>query len=100
MPSDAAHGAVAAAKRAERRLREVPNVVLGGQPIGECPGCGERFDYGAHTAAEINNMDPCPGCGSREWFKWGYRYNGEELRKDEAWDRYDAPPSVEGDDAE
>jgi len=95
MPSDPANEAAAAARRAERRLRNTPNAVLGGQPIGECP-CGGRFDYGT-PSADVENLDPCPGCGSREWYKWGYRYNGEEIRRDQAWDRYDAPPSASAD---
>lgn len=97
MTDDPATEAAAAARRAQRMQEEIPNVVKGGQPIGECPNCGERFDYGAHTGANVSNMDPCPSCGSRDWYKWGYRYNGEEIRRDRAWDRYDAPPSAEGD---
>lgn len=90
--SDPEQAAAYAARQAERRNKKIPNVVRGGQPIGECPGCGQRFDYGAHTGADVSNMDPCPGCGSRDWHKWGYRYNGEEIRRDQAWDKWDAPP--------
>jgi len=89
--------AAAAARDAERQQQEIPNRVLAGQPIGEC-SCGERFDYGANTGADVCNMDPCPGCGSREWHKWGYRYNSEEIRRDRAWDKYDVPHSVQSDD--
>jgi len=54
---DPANEAAAAAREAERRNAEIPNAVMAGQPIGECPGCGERFDYGAHTGADVSNMD-------------------------------------------
>lgn len=97
MVSDADVQAAAAARRAKKATDKMPNAVLGGQPIGECH-CGERFDYGPSPGADVSNMDPCPGCGSREWYKWGYRYDGEEIRRDKAWDRYDAPPSVQSDD--
>lgn len=93
--SNPAKEAAAAARRAKRRYAKVPNAVRGGQPIGECPGCGERFDYGNPTD-NVSNLDPCPGCGSRDWHKWGYRYNGEDIRRDEAWDRYDTPPGCDG----
>jgi hypothetical protein len=89
---DPAEAAANAARAAERRLRQVPDIVLGGQSIGECPDCGARFDYGT-PATDIRNLDLCPDCGSIEWYKWGYRYDGEEIRRDEAWDRYSEPDS-------
>lgn len=93
--SDPANEAAAATRRAKRRNADIPNVARAGQPIGECPLCGHRFDYNRGT--DIHNLDRCPQCGSDDWHKWGYRYNGEEIRRDEAWDRYDAPPSVQTD---
>lgn len=93
-----AQEAAAAARRAKKQNEVIPNTVRGGQPIGECPDCGTRFDYGSHAGDAPSNMDPCPNCGSRDWYKWGYRHHGEEIRRDKAWDRYDAPPSVDRDD--
>lgn len=86
--------AAAAARRAKRRLDKIPNTVLNGHAIGECPECGARFEYG-DPGDDIQNLDPCPGCGHRRWYKWGYRYGDREIRRDEAWDRYDAPPTDE-----
>lgn len=82
-PSAEEAEAAAAARRAERTRRKTPNCVLGGQPIGECVDCGARFDYGRGTDVAI--MDPCPECEARDWEVWGYRYNGEEVPHDEAW---------------
>lgn len=94
--NDADVQAAHAARRAERRLEEVPNTVLNGHRIGECADCGERFEYGG-VGDDVQNLDPCPGCGNRRWHKWGYRYGDREVRRDEAWDRYDAPPTAGGD---
>lgn len=88
------NGAAAAARRAERQMKKVPNAVRNGQPIGECPDCGHRFDYSRGT--DVHNLDKCPRCGSDDWYKWGYRHHGDEIRRDDAWDRYGAPPGVSG----
>jgi len=93
--SDADAQAAAAARRAKRQASKIPNVVRAGQPIGECPDCDHRFDYSRGT--DVHNLDRCPRCGSDDWYKWGYRYDDEETRRDKAWDRYDAPPSVQSD---
>lgn len=95
---DPAADAARAAREAEKKLEDMPPAVLHGQSIGECPDCGTYFDYG--NPGQPGNLDPCPACGSRDWYKWGYRYNGDEYRRDEAWDRYDAPPSVRDDEDE
>ena len=95
MTDDPARDAAAAARRAKRRNADIPNAVMAGQPIGECPSCESRFDYARGT--DVHNLDKCPRCGSDDWHKWGYRYNGEEIRRDEACDRYDAPPTVQTD---
>lgn len=76
-----------AVRRANRQTEKIPNVVLGGQPIGKCSACGSRFDYGRGT--DTIGLDPCPECGSRDWHKWGYRYAGDEI-----------PSSQIGDDQE
>lgn len=93
---DPANEAAAAAREAKRRNADIPNTVMAGRAIGECPDCGERFDYGSPTT-DVSNLDPCPSCGARDWHKWGYRYNGQEIRRDKAWDKYDKPPSVKAD---
>jgi predicted nucleic acid-binding Zn-ribbon protein len=93
--SDPANQASAAARRAKHRNESIPNVVRAGQPIGHCPDCDSRFDYSRGT--DVHNLDKCPRCGSDDWYKWGYRYNGDEIRRDQAWDRYDPPPSVRTD---
>ncbi|MFB6071126.1 MAG: hypothetical protein ABEJ76_08895 [Halanaeroarchaeum sp.] len=96
MASDEDAQAAAAARRAERMFGDMPNAVKAGQPIGECPDCGSRFDYRGDT--DRQNLDPCPECASQNWHKWGYRFHGEEIRRDEAWDEYDAPPEVDDDE--
>lgn len=91
---EATMDAVVAAREAEKRLEDVPNAVRAGTRIGECPDCEARFDYGVGTDGPVG-LEPCPECGARRWYKWGYRFHGEELRKDEAWDQFDAPGPVE-----
>jgi len=85
-----------ATRRAKRLLEEILETVLHGQPIGECPDCGTRFEYSLPTT-EASDLIPCPNCGSNRWYKWGYRHDGAEVRRDYAWDRYDAPPPINRD---
>jgi len=91
VPSDEEHQAAAAARRAERRNREIPNVALRCHSIGACPDCGARFNYN-RPGDEVLATDPCPDCTSTRWHNWGYRYNGEEIRRDKAWDEKSPPP--------
>jgi len=88
---DPAADAAVAARNAERKNRDIPNVVLGGQPIGECSDCGARFDYN-NPDDDVHGLDDCPKCASGMWYNWGYRYNGEEIRRDRAWGKKSPPP--------
>jgi len=71
----------AEAAAAARNTETPPDIVITGQTLGECSDCGARFEYRHPT--EIHNLDPCPGCGSQDWTKWGYRYKGDDIPKED-----------------
>lgn len=72
----------AAAAAAARDATPLPDEIIEGRPLGECPDCGARFDY--MYPSGVGNLEPCPECGSHDWQRWGVRMpDGEEIPSDE-----------------